>query len=435
MTHDKQTRCINVDWLEVYCLEPFDQTPLDADYFRRKGYLVKEREYGTRVYNQMFEILDNNLNPIMEVRRDPASGDSSFSGLVPESCHLRLPNWVLYQGNPVRTMMEFLVQHNYIFKRIFRIDIALDFEYFDSGDKPADFVRRYLRGKFRKINQCNLTAHGEDNWKIHSWNSLSWGARTSMISTKLYNKTKELEEGKTKKPYIRTAWMEAGLIDNPMTCEKTKEDGKMHKVDIWRLEFSIKSSLNGFVDYEMQNRKRVEKQRIPHTLSSYDTKDKLWQRYQDLVYHYFRFKHAEYVDLTQVYHGGILESVHSHYEKPLKRKDRCRDKRLFYFDNDHDFLTLSQCPPDAKRNREDDILERRLRMYRDQHIERDIRQACDVILQNIDLHKLVNYSPEHLTKEARALQITLARKLNGDVRDAAVILNEIKKMLEEESMY
>ena len=74
-------------------------------------------------------------------------------------------------------------------------------------------------------------------------------------------------------------------------------------------------------------------------------------------------------------------------------------------------------------------------MYRDQHLEQDIRHACDIILQNIDLHKLVNYSPEHLTKEARALQITLARKLNGDVRDAAVILNEIKKMLEEEVMY
>lgn len=435
MTHDKQTRCIHVDWLEVYCLEHTDYYPLDADYFRRKGYLVKEREYGTRVYNQMFEILDNNLNPIMEVRREPASGDSSFSGLVPESCHLRLPNWVLYQGNPVRTMMEFLVQHNYIFKRIFRLDIALDFEYFDSGDKPSDFVRRYLQGKYRKINQCNLTAHGEDNWKIHSWNSLSWGARTSMISTKLYNKTKELEEGKTKKPYIRTAWLESHLIDNPITCEKMKEDGKLHKVDIWRLEFSMKSSLNGYIDYEMQNRKRVEKQRIPHTLSSYDTKDKLWQRYQDLVYHYFRFKHAEYVDLTQVTHGGVLESVHSHYEKPLKRKDRCRDKRLFYFDNEHEFLTLSQCPPDAKRNREDDVLERRLKMYRDQHIEHNIRHACDIILQNIDLHKLVDYSPEHLTKEARALQITLARKLDGDVRDAAEILNEIKKLIEEDKLY
>lgn len=435
MQHEKQNRCIHVDWLEVYCLEPFELYPLNADYFRSKGYLVKEREYGTRVYNEMFEILDNNLNPIMEVRRNPASGQSEFSGLVPESCHLRLPNWVLYYGNPVRQMMEFIVQHNYIFKRIFRIDIALDFEYFDTGDKPSDFVRRYLEGKYRKINQCNLTAHGEDTWNLCNWNSLSWGSRTSMVSTKLYNKTKELSEGKSTKPYIRTAWMECGMIDNPMTFEKIAPDGSTRKVDIWRLEFSLKSSMNGYIHYHMEKGKRVEKTKLPHTLSMYDGKEKLWQRFQDLTYHYFRFKHKEYINLTKVYHGGVLESVNSGYDRPLKRKDRCRDKKLFHFDGGYEFLTLTQCPPDAKASRKDDVLERRLRMYRDQHLEHDIRQACDIILQNIDLHKLVNYSPEHLTKEARALQIALSRKLGGDVRDASVILNEIKKMLEDELIW
>ena len=44
------------------------------------------------------------------------------------------------------------------FKRIYRIDIAYDFEYFDSGDQPARFARRYVECKYRKINQCKMNA-------------------------------------------------------------------------------------------------------------------------------------------------------------------------------------------------------------------------------------------------------------------------------------
>ena len=164
MQHEKQNRCLHIDWLEVYCLEPIDTYPLNADYFRKQGYVVNEREYGTRVYNEMFEILNDNGDPVLEVRRNPASGDSNFSGLIPQSCHLRLPNWTLYQDNPVTFLRDFMLRHDYIFKRIFRIDIAYDFVQFDTGDDPARFVRRYLKGQYRKINQCQLTAHGQDNW-------------------------------------------------------------------------------------------------------------------------------------------------------------------------------------------------------------------------------------------------------------------------------
>ena len=54
---DKPTRCINVDWLEVYALEPIDQ-PHNADYFRACGFEVMQRDYGTRIYEEMFKFLD-----------------------------------------------------------------------------------------------------------------------------------------------------------------------------------------------------------------------------------------------------------------------------------------------------------------------------------------------------------------------------------------
>lgn len=435
MDNEKQERCINIDWLEVYVLEPANRYPLNAEYFRRQGYLVHERDYGTRVYKEMFELLNDNNEPIMEVRRNPASGQSDFSGLLPESCHLRLPNWMLYQGNPVTFLVDFLLKHEYIFKRIFRIDIALDFVLFDSGDSPSKFVRRYLQGKFRKINQCSLTAHGEDTWSNCNWNSLSWGSRTSMVSTKLYNKSLELTEGKTDKPYIRSCWMMAGLVDNPMSLTKVSEKGQLEKVDVWRLEYSMKSACDGWLAIEMQKGKKVIKQRIPHRLPLFDTKDKLWQRFQDLTYHYFRFKHKEYLNERAGVSAFALEQVHSDQDRKLKRKDRCRDKKLFYFDAGHQFTQLTNAPADGKSNRDNDILERRLKMYQIQHPNPDIRKACEIILSDIDKNKLLNYSPQHHVREARALQMTLARKMRGDHRPVSEILDEVLKLINSDSIF
>ena len=435
MPHEKQNRCVNIDWLELYVLEPADRYPLNAEYFTRQGFLVRERDYGTRVYKEMFEIINSNGDPLIEIRRNPASGDSSFSGLCPESCHMRLPNWILYQQEPIQFLSGFLLQHGYIFKRIYRLDIAYDFELFDSGDKPSRFVRRYLEGKYRKVNQCSLTAHGEDTWNNCNWNSLSWGSRTSMVSTKLYNKTKELTEAKNSKPYIRRAWMEAGLIDNPLDFTKTDAKGKPYKAEIWRLEYSLKSSCDGWIVIEMEQGRKVKKQHIPHRLPLFDSPNKLWQRFQDLTYHYFRFKHKEYKDLTESSHALVLESVHSDYDRPLKRKYDCRDKKLFYFDTGHQFTQLSQAPSSRTYIKEDDVLERRLKSYRDTHFNVDIRKACDVILKNIELNRLVNYSPEHNYREARALQLTLARKMGGDPRNVVEILTEIMQLINSDSIY
>lgn len=435
MDNEKQERCINIDWLEVYCLESNDRYPCDAEYFRKAGYKVREREYGTRVYNQMFEILNEDGSPILEVRREPASGSSDFVGLCPQSCHLRVPNWFLYQGNPVDFLREFMVQHDYIFKRIFRLDICLDFEYFDSGDKPSAFVRRYIEGKFRKVNQCRIASYGQDDWNDFKWESLSWGSPSSMVSTKLYNKTLELSVGKTDKPYIRTAWMMAGLVDNPCSLTKKDDKGELKKVDVWRLEFSMKSKCNGWIVIEAQKRKGVERQHIPHLLNMFDSKDKLWSRMQDLIYHYFRFKYREFQTPNRGCVVFSLEAVHSDMEKNLKRKDRCHDKRLFYFDKGHQFLQLNNVPRDAKAIRDDMILQRRLQLYRARHADAKIREACDILLKEIDLTNLVNYSPKHHYKEARALQIALANKMSGDVRSVGEILDEVLRLINEDMIF
>lgn len=434
MVDKKQVRCVNVDWLEVYVLESNNEFPCNADYFRRKGYLVKEREYGTRVYKEMFEIVDAQNNPLIEIRRNPASGTSEFMGLTEFSSHIRLPNWILYQKNPVGFLRDFLLKHDYIFKRIYRIDICYDFEFFDSGDKPSRFVRRYLKGEYRKINQCMLTAHGNDSWEGCEYNSLSWGSPSSMVSTKLYNKTLELKQGKNDKPYIKTAWMMAGLIDNPCSMTKRDTNGNIYSPEIWRLEFSMKSEADGWIVWEMQNRKKVRKQAIPHRLELFDAPDKVWLKFQHLAFHYFHFKKKEYIGA----HNGIaynaLVSVNSDANRRPQRKDRCRDKVLFDFAPDVEFVQLVSAPTPSKKNPQDEILRRRLLEYKLHHPQANIREACDVLLKNIEKLGSFRFVPLGDEIERIAMQITLKRKIEGDKASALEIIAEVKALLEKDSL-
>lgn len=406
-------RCVNIDWLEIYAEESIQRFPMNADYFRQRGYFVKEREYGTRQYNEMFSILNDRDVPIIEIRRNPCAGDSSFSGLNPQSCHIRLTNYACYLDDAVSMLRDFLSLHDYIFKRIYRIDLCYDFERFDSGDYPDRFVRRYLEGKYAKINQCKLAAHGEDNWSAFEWESLSWGARTSMVSTKLYDKTKELKVMGMKKPYIPYCWWVSGLVDDPIQLTKVNSVGETYQPSIWRLEFSLKSSADNWIVIEAQGGKRVKKKAIPHRLELFDSRDKLWSRFEELAYHYFRF--AKYV--------------------PNVRKDRCPDKRLFEFNLDREFLQVGAIPQPAKPDRDENILERRLLVYKMSHMDVKIREACDVILNEIKRIKAKGMTTTRLNIDARAMQEAIAKKMKGDKRSALEIIAEIKELLLNEKIF
>lgn len=428
-------RCVNLDWLEVYCLESAERYPCNAQYFRDKGYLVKERDYGTRQYAEMFTILDDNMEPLIEVRRNPKSGDSSFSGLVPESVHLRLSNWVCYQNDPVGILRDFILRHDYIFKRIFRIDVCYDFEYFDSGDLPERFARRYLARIYRKINQCRVSTYGDDAWNDFEWETLSWGNPTSMVSTKFYNKTKELAHLANDKPYIRSHWFMCGLVDDPVNCTKRRRDGSLYKPSIWRVEFSLKSSADNWIVIEDQSGKKEKKRAVRHTLSLFDSRDKLWDRFQDLAYHYFHFKYREYKNeekalaMIALNDGKVLDGAE------LKRKDRCRDKVLFKWDRDHEFLKVQTVPPPSKESNDNDILLRRLRMLKLKLTKPDLQQAVDVLISFMESQKVRRLTSHHLSRETEALQRAIALKIGGDHRSALEILEEIKELMVNDNIF
>lgn len=343
-------RCVNLDWLEVYALEPSTAEPHNADYFRNVGFHVVEREYGTPIYFEMFTLYAEDGRPLLEVRRNPksASGRQINGVLDPCSTHIRLCNRTCYFENAANVMREFLQRYNYILIRISRIDLCLDFEKFDSGDIPQKFLQRYVAGKYSKLNQSNIALHGLDRWDGRNWNSVKWGNTKSMITTKLYNKTLELTQV-SDKPYIRQAWYESGLIDDWHTCERYDQQGKPYKPEIWRLEFSIKSSQKNWFVIENPYNTKPKLRSIRHTLEQYETRNQMLDVFFSLCDHYFHFKKVEY-----------KQKENGRKDRELKRKDRCADKVLFDKTKIATFYKLANIATNEKTSKDEDRLLRYL---------------------------------------------------------------------------
>ena len=428
-------RCVNIDWLEVSCEESNAVYPCNADYFRSQGYFVHERDYGTRVWGEVFTIEDNEGHDWIEVRRNPPSGDSEFKGLTEFSCRLRLVNAQCYHKDCVQLLREFMLRHDYIFKAIFRIDICYDFEYFDYGDQPSRFARRILERKYRKINQCKIHAIGDDRWSDYDWETLSWGSPTSMVSTKFYNKSKEIETVSTEKVYIPYAWFLAGLIDNPVSRTKIDAHGKEYKPEIWRVEFSLKSKAKRWLVIEDVSGKRMKKTEIPHKLDLYDAPDKLWRRFQDLAFHYFHFKVARYKEVRKGLTRPLLaEPSHAEDRQPI-RKSLCPDKLLFRWDKDHQFEQLDMKMRSAKPNNTMEILRRHLQNYRAQTEDVKQREAADIILEVLEREDLRRYTPKQVMSEIYALQETLRIRMRYPEKDLVHTLAEIQRSFFEDERF
>lgn len=291
----KQRVC-NIDWLEVYCLEP-PSKPCPADFYKSLGYSVDARAYGTKIYHEVFTLMAHGI-PFLEVRRNPLSKKSA-GGIMPDNmCHIRLTNNTCYV-NPIAQLRAFITQTGLLYKSIKRIDLAYDFNCFDNGWTPPSFIDKFLSETISKIYQSNIAAHGKDNWDGRSWNSLKWGSESSPVSTKLYNKTLEMKQVKFK-PYIYQCWQQSDL-------DLTK--------DIWRIEFSIKSETNNFVN-------RQTGEIVPNSLLMYDTPHKLWVVWLSLYQRYFHFK-----QLVHTASGA------------LQRKDRCPDIPLIDINPNEEAMT------------------------------------------------------------------------------------------------
>lgn len=305
----EKVRCINIDWLEVYCLEPSGE-PRTPEYFEGAGYKVKRRVYGTPQYAQMFTLIVDGLE-FLEIRRDPYSKKSTGGIFDERACHIRLSNRTCYEDAPIDHLRLFLTAHGYEFVSITRIDIAYDFCRFDNDEAPEKFMRDYMHDRISKVYQSRVAAHGVDTWNERIWNSVKWGSPSSAITTKLYNKTLELKQAGDK-PYIRDVWRMAGL-----------DTGQ----DVWRIEFSLSSQMQTL---KAKREGIVQKK----SLCSYDSPERLWRQFHICFHRYFDFRKKEFVE-----HDGV---------RTLKRKYDCERIQLLNVANSTPFV-LVRNPTKIKR--------------------------------------------------------------------------------------
>ena len=352
---EKTKRCVNIDWLELYVYEPIQ--PRDITYFVSRGYQVRDREYGTRHWSQVFTILDDKGEDFIEVRRAPRHAPNGQHTIYPDNAsNLRLVNRYCYYNTAMWLMSDFLEKHDYQFRRIFRLDICLDFLKFDSGDAPEDVARRIIRHKYAKVYQSERTAHGRDYWNGCEDNSLSWGRKGSMIVTRFYNKSLELAT-QHDKPWIKQAWKECGLIDDAIAPILVGKDGRVIGDAVWRVEFQINSSARGWFVNDAGDKPEY----VEHAMETYWNRGLLLLAFKNLADHYFDFR--------------IFE--------PGKKKYACRRKELFAIEVEDDDYTLKNTL--AKRSY-DATMSQQLKwmmQIRQGVYDPDDVQACERLIETI----------------------------------------------------
>lgn len=432
-------RCVNIDWLECYCLEDAIGFPHNAQYFASKGWEVKEREYGTPMYEEMFTLVDHFGEPFIEIRRKPKSVQTLRGIFCPYACHVRLVNRACYANNAAQSMAQFLAENGFKFQRISRIDLCLDFERFDFGDDPQVFLRRFMAGRYSKINQANINAHGLDQWDGREWNSIKWGSPKSMVTTRFYNKTMELQQVHDK-PYIRQAWQICGLVDDWSTLEKKRRDGTSYKPQIWRVEFAIKSGTKKWFVVEDYNGDRKRIRSMHNTLDVYSTREKIFDVFLSLCQHYFHFKHVEYKSTstsatTNALSAITIDAMHpliradTKATKELQRKDRCRDKELFRKTDLDVYFQFEKILASKPRDKTIDSLLLKLYAYRERQYQQNVRNACNVLIARLEDETRVKQLAAPLDEdELQVLRRMVAIRLKDKSVDFQTTLEEVRTL-------
>lgn len=403
ITTPNKVKCINLDWLSVYCLE-LKGVVMNAAYYKKLGWSVEEREYGTPQYREKFTLM-NGRHPFLEIERNPYSLKQNGGIFEPESCHIRLANRTLYQPNPVQQLTNFIIKYGYEYKGISRVDVCCDLTIFDNGMKPQDLANKYIKDKIWKVHQSHIapnTDDGDDTWRIpihlgahgretktgRTWNSLKWGSPKSALSTKLYNKTLELETN-TGKFYIKDAWVKAGLCDlqkvryeyrNPKTREieiRSKQISvvpgtainqeipieEAKKIDVWRVEFSMNSEGRKWIDLG-------DNHIVDLSLNAFDNLDSLAATFFTCSEWLFCFIYAKWI--TQ---GST---------RMKERTNRCKKLQLF----NTKFLH-SHYKPQRQTEMEDPSRTEKIIMYRlmakskDKNLSEAYREACYQVARNL----------------------------------------------------
>lgn len=205
------------------------------------------------------------------------------------------------------------------------------------------------------------------------------------------------------------------MVDDGTMMIKYDKTGKPYTPQIWRVEFSIRSSVRSWFVIWLDG-KRNHKQSIRNTLDMYDSKEKLLILFASLSQHYFHFKHL--IKRYKFYEEG-------HSSGYPVRKDRCPDKLLFRWNqNQTTFKVEKQYVSTSKPpSRELVRLLSMLKEFRNRTVEKDIRTSSNQIIEYIEYRLKQDDMNAPMTREqVEELQTMLRLKIERPYLDHDKIL-------------
>jgi hypothetical protein len=213
---------IGIDWLQLYVELPID------DIVKNTYYDVILQSFQTRQFKKVYEIKTNGDRlPLATLAAEAHSNIMAKNTGV-----LKIENCCLYQNDLKSWVNNLLLKLNLKLLNVTRIDYFIDFQKFLGDVTPTEFIKEFVSGNIIKMGKSKFQINGSVK-KIFTYDYLKFGSKTSEINYYLYNKSKELKEVKNK-PYITRMWDKLNI--------------NQEENDVWRLEFSIKSSQKIFIN-------------------------------------------------------------------------------------------------------------------------------------------------------------------------------------------
>ena len=219
-----------IDWLQLTCEVPMGLAPSWVEAVspqndqsgNHRFYSLREGDYYIRGYEFQREVWCNGF-VVAHIACVPRTEHLPlFSGAI------KMENATLYVAEWYFILTDILATLQWIPKKISRLDLCADFNYFVGGLLPSTFLRSYIRkqdASYLRMGSNKFCVYGLKDMHTTSFDSIRWGSRQNGVSVYMYNKSRELLEVKNK-PHIRALWQKHSLSTT---------------LDVWRVEISITS--------------------------------------------------------------------------------------------------------------------------------------------------------------------------------------------------
>lgn len=231
-------RIINIDWLSLYCLS--SEAYYHQNVLTGLGYQLQLRGDGTRHFKKLYDVIMPGGDSLLEIQERPKSLKSDGGIWHHNAMLIKINNKQLYQESTIEKVISLLYLCQIKIKSISRLDLAMDFNYFDNHMHPQTMITKFMNDELWYIYSKKWTCIGKQGF-AQRYEYLRFGSAKSSYTIYLYNKSRELLEQKDK-AYIRDIWHTVGL----------------NVKDVWRLEISLRTDAKAMLCFE-DKIKRINK--------------------------------------------------------------------------------------------------------------------------------------------------------------------------------